>query len=181
MIRRRGIGRLRRFPILALPVIFAACATVAPTGQPESGRTPAAGGVKTAEISAQTLRRLQGRNMQQIQDRELNVKAACAFKDVNGGSGRLDLLVEQAEVKRLSAAIDIPKHGVCRFDLPDFTQTGKYPNVELRSKTSPCLVRMWEQNNAVTVAFHECRSSCGGDAFDYLWPILVNPRNGSCA
>ena len=164
--------------VFGVSVLLAACATDRSlTDKPASDQ----GSVKTAEISPQTLRRLQGRNMQQIRDRELNASAACAFKDVNGGKGRLDLLVERAEVKRLSAEIDIPDHGVCRFDLPAFTQMAKYPNVELRSKSGACLVRLWEQNNGVTVAFHDCRAYCTGDAFDYLWPILVDPRNGGCA
>ena len=175
-------ARLRGGLALVLPaLLIVACSTDGTLAQrPGSGRA-SSGDIQVAEISPQTLRRLQGRSMQPIRDRELNVRAACAFKDVNGGSGRLDLWVERGEVKRLSAEIDIPGHGVCRFDLPSFVQTATYPNVEMRSKANACLVRMWEQNEGVTVAFHDCRASCGGDAFDYLWPILVNPRQGSCA
>lgn len=119
--------------------------------------------------------------MQQIHDRELNAKAACSFKDVNGGKGRLNLLVKRAEVKRLHAEIEIPRHGLCRFDLPAFIQVSKYPNVELRHPANDCLIRLWEQNSGITIAFHNCRAQCSGDAVDYLWPILVNPRNGRCA
>lgn len=166
---------------LSSAILFSACATDGTSvDKPDAAQETTVGEIKTAEISPQTLRRLRGRKMQQIHDRELNAKASCTFKDVNGGKGRLDLLVEKAEVKRLSAEIGIPKHGICRFDLPSFTQTAKYPNVELHSRSTPCLVRLWEQNNRVTVAFHNCRANCSGDAFDYLWPILVNPRNGRC-
>ena len=137
--------------------------------------------ITTAEISPQTMRRLQGRNHQPIRDRELNVRAACTFKDVNGGAGRLNLQVDRADVRQLNAEIEIPGHGICRFDLAGFAQQASFPNVELQSASSTCRVRLWEQNEGVTVAFHECRAHCTGDAVDYLWPILVNPRNGSCA
>ena len=40
---------------------------------------------------------------------------------------------------------------------------------------------MWEQGKGVTVAFNNCQAKCEGDAFSYLWPILVDPRNGRCA
>ena len=186
---RRHAGYAGRIPGIQrlclaamLTTLLAACATTdQATGDKAKKETSASGHIQTGQISPQTLRRLRGRKMQQIHDRALNVKAACTFKDVNGGKGRLNLLVERAEVKRLSAEIGIPKHGVCRFDLPAFTQTSRIPNVELHNPANACLIRLWEQNKGVTIAFHNCRAQCSGDAVDYLWPILVNPRNGRCA
>ena len=65
--------------------------------------------------------------------------------------------------------------------MKNFQQTAKMPNVVLTDNTSGCVVRMWEQEKGVTVAFNSCKANCGGDAFSYLWPILVDTRNGRCS
>ena len=81
---------------------------------------------------------------------------------------------------RFVAEVSIPKQGVCHFDMKYFKQTESFPNVVLTDGASGCVVRMWEQEKGVTVAFNACQSKCGGDAFSYLWPILVDTRNGRC-
>ena len=93
----------------------------------------------------------------------------------------MDLQVAKAEVKRFVAEVNIPKQGLCRFDMKNFEQTDKLPNVVLADRESACVVRMWEQEKGVTVAFNSCQAKCGGDAFSYLWPILVDTRNGRCS
>ena len=87
----------------------------------------------------------------------------------------------KAEVKRFVAEVNIPRQGVCRFDIRNFRQTATLPNVVLTDEASCCVVRMWEQEKGVTVAFNGCQAQCSGDAFSYLWPILVDTRNGRCA
>ena len=120
-----------------------------------------------------------------VPDKPLEVRAKCRFKDVAGGRGAMELQVSQAEVKRFFAEVSIPRQGTCRFDLKQFRQTGKLPTVVLADTESECTVRMWEQElgktKGVTVAFNNCQAKCEGDAFSYLWPILVDPRNGRCA
>ena len=93
----------------------------------------------------------------------------------------MDLQVSKAEVKRFTAEVSIPKQGVCRFSFKNFQQTAKLPNVVLTDAESACVVRMWEQEKGVTVSFNTCQSKCSGDAFSYLWPILVDTRNGRCS
>jgi hypothetical protein len=39
---------------------------------------------------------------------------------------------------------------------------------------------MWEQGPKVTIAFNSCPKSCEGDAFSYLWPIMVEQKSGRC-
>jgi hypothetical protein len=39
---------------------------------------------------------------------------------------------------------------------------------------------MWEQGNNVTIAFNNCPKSCDGDAFSYLWPLIVEGKSGRC-
>ena len=168
---------LFRLAPLGLAALLAACATrpAAPPEKPGKAATPA------AELSPKTLKYLASRNLKPIRDRELNVQAQCRFDDVSGGKGSLDLLVSRAEVRRFVAEIEIPKQGTCRFDLENFEQTGKTPNVVLESKSRPCTVRMWEQGESVTVAFNGCHANCGGDGFSHLWPILVDGQTGRCS
>ena len=116
-----------------------------------------------------------------IPDKELDVKTRCSFKDVQGGRGSMDLQVTKAEVKRFVAEVTIPKQGLCRFDMKHFNQPARMPNVVLTDRESACTVRMWEQEKGVTVAFNSCQAKCSGDAFSYLWPILVDTRSGRCA
>ena len=90
------------------------------------------------------------------------------------GLGWLD-----AEVKRFAAEIHIPKQGMCRFDMKDFAQSEKQP-VKLDHSNGKCAVRMWEQGERVTVAFNNCPAQCEREAFDYVWPILVDRKAGRC-
>jgi len=131
-------------------------------------------------IKSQTLKYLAGRNLKPIPDRELEVRTRCNFHDVAGGQGKMDLQVSKAEVKRFVAEVNIPKQGICHFDMKTFQQTGRLPTVVLTDQTDGCVVRMWEQESGVTVAFNGCQQKCGGDAFSYLWPILVDTRSGRC-
>ena len=132
-------------------------------------------------IKSQPLKHLIGRKLKPIPDKALGIRTRCTFRDVAGGRGKLDLHVTKAEVKRFVAEVDIPKHGLCRFDLTNFRQSATLPIVVLDATASACVVRMWEQDKGVTVAFNGCQSHCAGDAFSYLWPILVNTRNGRCS
>lgn len=113
--------------------------------------------------------------------RALNVSTECAFKDEIGTHGSLNLRIEDADVKRFTAQVTIPKRGVCNFDLAGFRQTAKLPTPVLSGGDSACRIYVWEQGNAVTVAFSACHAYCTADAYDYLWPILVDRKSGTCA
>ena len=132
-------------------------------------------------IKSQPLKHLLRRNLKPIPDKALDVKTKCSFRDVAGGRGRVDLHVTKAEVVRFVAEVMIPKQGLCRFDLKQFTQTGRLPTVVLRDEANGCVVRMWEQEKGVTVSFNACQAQCAGDGFSYLWPILINTQNGRCS
>ncbi len=116
-----------------------------------------------------------------IPTRALNVRAECNFRDETGYNGMMKLKVEHARVQTFEARVNIPKHGSCRFDMKNFRQTREMPNVELSHLRDPCIVRLWEQRERVTVAFQQCRKMCTGNAWEYLWPILTDTRDGSCA
>lgn len=93
----------------------------------------------------------------------------------------MKLTVEQARVQAFQASVTIPRSGNCQFDLKHFRQTRKLPNVELSHLRDPCIVRVWEQGGRVTVAFQQCQKICSGSAWERLWPILTDTRDGFCA
>lgn len=174
---------MRSIQAMLMTFLVAACATHDPEPVPvtpepastDSNSQPA------EKIKSQPLRHLLGRSLKPMPDRELNVRTRCRFHDVAGGRGTMDLQVTKAEVKRFVAEVSIPKQGLCRFEMKNFHQTATLPNVVLTDDASGCVVRIWEQGKGVTVAFNACQSMCGGDAFSYLWPILVDTRNGRCS
>lgn len=179
---------MKRFLAVAALFLLTSCATQEPVSsssaesQPIAEAPPASRSTaRSDKLESQPLKYLVGRKLKPIPDKELDVRTRCAFKDVQGGRGSMDLQVTKAEVKRFVAEVTIPKQGVCRFDMKQFEQTARMPNVVLNDKGSACTVRMWEQGKGVTVAFNSCQARCSGDAFSYLWPILVDTRSGRCA
>jgi len=172
---------------LLLLVVLAAsgCAEVdkqagrAPEVESAPGRPSSVAG--EPKMKASTIRLLASRNMKPQPTRPLNVSSQCSHKDEIGTQTRLDLLVKEAEVKAFEAQVDIRGRGICRFTLNEFEQVEKMPQALLRhKKQSGCLVRMWEEGPKVTIAFNSCPKSCEGNAFSYLWPILVEADSGRC-
>jgi hypothetical protein len=177
---------MRLIHAVPLALLLGACATPVPEVVPEPVSVPVEPLATVARpepverIKSQPLKHLLGRSIKPIPDQALEVRTKCSFRDVAGGRGTMDLQVTKAEVKRFVAEVNIPRQGMCRFNMKTFKQTAHLPNVVLTDAASGCVVRMWEQEKNVTVAFSACQSKCGGDAFSYLWPILVDTRNGRC-
>lgn len=170
----------------ALTAYLAGCAT-APPPAPPAATAPSAPATPQATpqppvLKKETLAYLAKRGLKPISGRALNTRVNCGFVDKETGyGGQLSLAVSDARVERLEARVDIPKRGSCRFSLADFQQTERLPIVVLASQRTSCKVSLWEQGDQVTVAFRDCRAECSGDAVDYLWPILVDNRNGRCS
>jgi len=116
-----------------------------------------------------------------IPTRPLNVRAECTFRDETGYNGTIKLAIEQARVEAFAANVNVPRRGNCSFDLKNFRQTRALPNVELTHLRDRCVVHVWEQGDRVTVAFQQCQKMCSGNAWEGLWPILTDRRDGSCA
>ena len=109
------------------------------------------------------------------------MRAKCSTRDAIGTTRRLDLLVKEASVQTFDAQVTMKEYGACRFNLRDFEQIEKMPQALLRHRQETgCTVRMWEQGNKVTIAFDNCPKSCEGDAFSYLWPLIVEGKSGRC-
>ena len=168
---------VRAFAALAA-VLLAACAGPEPAAPPAADAGAPAAAPSVAERPAP---RARARRPGPIPLRPLEVSADCAFRDETGYQGALKLRVEAASVRAFEARVLIPRRGACRFDLRDFRQTRGMPGVELSQREGRCVVRMWEQGERVTVAFQQCERMCSGLAFDYLWPILADRRDGTCA
>ncbi|HZV54924.1 MAG TPA: hypothetical protein VFF82_08290 [Rhodocyclaceae bacterium] len=168
---------------ILLLALLAGCATketVAP--KPAPVPAPAPGRAKPpTEAQPEIYSRLAGRKIKPIAVKPINVKADCSFRDPDGYGGKLNLLVEDSQVRRLQAEVQVPRRGNCAFALKDFRQTANEPAVTLSAASGQCTVRLWEQEGRVTVAFNSCKDRCGGDSFDYVWPILVDASTGTCS
>ena len=167
--------------VLLAALLAAGCAEVDRKVEPAADATVGPAPGETPKFKNSTLKYLAGRNLQPQPTRPLNVKSNCSHKDAIGTLTRLELLVREAEVKAFDAQVTMKGHGTCSFKLRDFEQVEKLPQALLRHKQEGgCQVRMWEQGPKVTVAFNSCAKSCEGQAFDYLWPIVVEAKSGRC-
>jgi hypothetical protein len=160
-----------------LPLLFVACATPteAPEPTPPAGTTPRKATISRARPPPKAIK------PPPIPTRAITVRMNCAFRDEIGYNGSMKLAIEQARVQAFEATVNIPRHGSCRFDLRNFRQTREMPTVELSHVNDRCIVRVWEQGERLTVAFQECQKMCSGNAWEHLWPILTDTREGSCA
>lgn len=176
---------MRRIGAATLALFLGACAAPEPLPEPPPAPVAAPEAAKPEHIESQPLKHLLNRKLKPMPDQALNIKTKCAFRDAIGTRGKMDLQVKNAEVQRFTAEVNIPRQGVCRFDMKNFQQTGTMPTVQLADAASGCSVRMWAQelgrDKSVTVAFTGCQTQCSGDSFSYLWPILVDTRNGRCS
>ena len=164
-----------------MATILAGCATQpapVPEPLPDNVAEPVPEPPPAAEQSGlgTHLKHLVGRNLKPIPTRPLNVAGNCAFRDPTGYRGNIQLQVKEAEVKRFTAKVDVPKKGSCQFALKDFRQVETLPQVRLAAADG-CSVRMGEQDKKVTVAFNGCQAQCSGEAVDYLWPIQLERRS----
>jgi hypothetical protein len=168
-----------RLAWLLVALLAAGCAE---TGkQAESGATDGSTASGEQKIESQPLKYLKNRTIKPQATRPLNVRAKCAGRDGIGNLTHLDLMVREAEVKAFAAQVSMKDHGTCRFNLEEFEQTEKMPQPLLvHRRESGCSARMWEQGPRVMVAFSACPKSCEGDAFSYLWPIMVEAKTGRC-
>ena len=77
--------------------------------------------------------------------------------------------------------MDIPGRGSCRFQLADFRQTKRAPYVELLGRANAaCALRVWQQQDRITLAATDCADRCTRGAFDYLWPVEFRAPGGGC-
>lgn len=172
------------FSLLTGALLLSACA-IPPTPEPRQHARDtevppmpvAAGRVPNASMSSAP----PSNKPRPIPVRAINVATDCNFRDETGYNGRMKLSIEKARIQAFEATVNIPRRGACRFDLKNFRQTRELPTVELSHLRDRCVVRVWEQGERITVTFQDCRKRCSGNAWEHLWPILNDTRDGSCA
>jgi hypothetical protein len=157
-------------------VLLAGCAARAPKSELESASaaTPSTGS------SGETCSRLTGRCFKPAAAKPITIKTDCSYRDPTGYGGKLTLEIDESQVNNLQAEIQT-KRGKCNFVFKEFRQTAKKPTITLSANKGRCAVRIWEQENKLTVAFDNCRDRCQSDSFNYVWPILINTETGKCS
>ena len=143
---------------LAALTVLAGCAQLRDSARLPSGRAPAPTG-------------------------PLSLRADCSGRDPSGYAEQIALNVSDGLVGRLEARVEIPGKGSCSFQLAQFRQTKRTPFVELLALRdgSRCAVRIWTQGDRVTVAPTDCEEMCTRPgAFEFVWPIALSARTGSC-
>lgn len=174
-------------PLAVATGLLAGCVT-APEPERESApeistpRKEAPRGKKESGLSAEAQRALAKRGIKQHETKPLSISSQCKHVDEIGTATRLDLKVDEGAVEAFDAHVTMKGRGRCHFRLADFRQESREPNALLRHVREPkCTVRMWwEQQDKVAVAFNSCPKACDGNAFEYLWPILVESKSGRC-
>ncbi len=172
---------------LAVALLLVGCVTPPPESEqapePAVGKPPSSRPARPPGLSAEAQRALARRGIKQHDTSPVSVTSRCSHVDEIGTATRLNLQVDDGDVRDFQASVAIKGRGTCRFALPDFRQESATPQVLLRhARNSACTVRMWrEQGEKITIAFTGCHKSCEGKAFDYLWPILVESKTGQCS
>jgi hypothetical protein len=116
-----------------------------------------------------------------MESKPLDVKFRCAAKDERKYTTQADIEVHDSTVQYLRARVAAPDGAACEFALPDFAQTKRLPNIELRANRGSCVLRMWEQGPKVTLAYSDCEQFCNpGSAFDRMYPVQYDRRVNRC-
>ena len=175
---------------LLVPLLVVACATqddgpktvglkTPPPAEPAGKPVPVPKDKSALSREAQML--LAKRNLAPITGEPLTAKTDCKFRDEDGYRGRLQMTVNSSAIEQLEARVDVPRRGSCQFRFTNFRQIESRPVPVLESRQSACKISLYEQGEKVAVAFRNCRKECEGNAVDYLWPILVDTRDGTCS
>ncbi|MEC5398639.1 hypothetical protein [Uliginosibacterium sp. H1] len=143
---------------------------------------PAAKAAATARPgSATAARRTNPRNLKPMPTRPLEVSMNCRFRNETGYNGEARVEVRDGAVRRLHVEYNLPGRGSCQMVFDPDHQTRRLPSVELRHASTGCTARMWEQGDQATVSFTGCAAHCtNAEAFQYVWPVLMNRRSGRC-
>lgn len=159
--RRPGADRRRRPSVVAPAVIAALSAVLAVAGCASGG-----GGARPAPIA----------------DRAIDLAGRCAQTEEDGFREDASLVVRANRVEALRWELWVGRRGSCRFELAEFTQVRSRPSIELAARDgSACRLMVWQEPRRVTLAHAGCEARCTAGIYDEAWPVMFEPRDGSCA
>ena len=119
---------------------------------------------------------------QAIGERAIELDGSCAQTDEAGFRERARLKVSGNRVQVLSWELWVGQRGSCRFEQTDFRQTRSGPHLELLARDgSGCRLMVWQEPRRVTLAHYGCENRCTPGIYDQAWPVMFDPRSGSCA
>jgi hypothetical protein len=120
--------------------------------------------------------------LQPIGEGMIDLDGNCAQTDEAGFRERARLKVSGNRVQALSWELWVGQRGSCRFEQAEFRQTRSGPHLELLARDgSGCRLMVWQEARRITLAHHGCENRCTPGIYDQAWPVMFDPRSGSCA
>jgi hypothetical protein len=117
-----------------------------------------------------------------IADRPINLAGQCSQREDDGFREQATLNVNANQVQSLDWKLWVGNKGSCSFNLAQFRQTKNRPHIELAARDgSACRLMVWQDPRRVTLAHANCEAYCSGDIYEQAWPVMFEPRDGSCA
>ncbi len=117
-----------------------------------------------------------------IADKVITLAGSCSQTEEDGFREQATLTVDKNDVQSLNWQLWVGKRGSCSFDFKDFTQVQKSPHIELALKSGgQCRLMIWQTPERITLAHRNCQQKCSPGIYDDAWPVMFNPKNGSCA
>lgn len=117
-----------------------------------------------------------------IADRPIDLDGRCAQTDETGFREEATLRVSGSVVQSLSWRLWVGKRGGCSFEQSDFRQTRRGPHIEMVARDgSGCRLMVWQDARRITLAHSGCERRCTPGVYEQAWPVMFDPRSGSCA
>ena len=117
-----------------------------------------------------------------IADRAIDLDGDCVQADDDGFREQARLRVRENVVQSLSWQLWVGKRGSCRFEQGEFRQTKQHPHIEMLARDgSGCRLLVWQAPRRVTLAHNGCERRCTPGIYEQAWPVMFDPRSGSCA
>ena len=116
-----------------------------------------------------------------IADRRIDLNGYCSQTEEDGFREQATLQVADNNVSALQWQLWVGRRGSCQFDLSTFRQTKRRPNIELRERYGNCTLMVWQDPRRVTLAHAHCEQHCTPGIYEQAWPVLFDPRSGTCA
>jgi hypothetical protein len=112
----------------------------------------------------------------------ITLQGQCSQTDEAGFREQATLHVANNQVQTVDWQLWVGRKGSCRFVQSDFRQTQARPHVELTANDgSGCKLMIWRDDRRITLAHANCQKRCTGNIYEEAWPVMFDPRTGSCA